>query len=160
MTPPFEITSSAAGLLSQRDARTLRLDAGDPEAKREELRRYFHATFDQPLPAGTMAYRSRDLGWPTAGSVASGWAGAPGFAFGKVLVDSAGNRGVLHHKAVDIASDNRLLRNVPWTSSHQFQSPCPAPTVTATLVHRAYPVELASERGWTLTDTVLKEEVQ
>lgn len=46
MTPPFEITSSAAGLLSQRDARTLRLDAGDPEAKREELRRYFHATFD------------------------------------------------------------------------------------------------------------------
>jgi len=32
--------------LALRDTRTLVLNTGDPEAKREEIRRYFHATFD------------------------------------------------------------------------------------------------------------------
>ena len=37
-------------------------------------------------------------------------AGKPGYAFSKVLVDSAGNRHVPHYKAVDMASDNRIPR--------------------------------------------------
>jgi len=117
-------------------------------------------TFDQPLPAGDVAYLVRDGGWPADGAPAFGWAGAPGFAFGKVLLDASGRRGVPHHAAVDVASDNRLPRNAGWTSTHTFDSGCNQPTVTAALIHRAYPLALARERGWTLTDSVMVEVVQ
>ncbi len=117
-------------------------------------------TFDQPLPPGDVAHRVRDGGWPVDGGPASGWAGAPGFAFGKVLVDADGRRLVPHHRAVDVASDNRLPRITPVDTTHIFDSPCPQPTVTAALIHRAYPLQLALERGWTLTDLVMLEVVQ
>ncbi len=83
-------------------------------------------------------------------------AGASGFGFARVTVDADGQRMVPHHLAVDIASDNRLLATQSWTSTHLFDvSGCEQPQAEATLIHRAYPVELAAEQGWEIRDTVM-----
>ncbi len=103
------------------------------------------ATFDAPLPAGDVAH----LGDERAR------AGAPGFAFARVLVGPEGGRMVPHHRAVDVASDNRILPGRSWSSSHTFASPCAEPTVSATLLHRPYPVSLERERGWVDRDQVM-----
>jgi hypothetical protein len=113
--------------------------------------------FDVSLPDGDVAY----LGWPAAlpedGDEARPVAGAPGFAFARVLVGADGTRMVPHHLAVDVASDNRLLPQASWTSQHQFAADCTEPEVRAVLVHRAWPVSLATERGWPLTESVMAE---
>ena len=114
-------------------------------------------TLDQPLPVGDVAYRVSPGAWPVDGAVASGWAGAPGFAFARVLADEDGRRMVPHFAATDVVSDNRLLPQESWTSTHRFTSPCPDPVVTAVLVHRAYPLDMAAQKGWTLTDSVMVE---
>jgi hypothetical protein len=56
-----------------------------------------------------------------------------------------------------VASDNRLLPQASWTSRHQFAANCAEPEVRAVLVHRAWPVSLATERGWPLTESVMAE---
>ena len=104
-------------------------------------------TFDVPLPIGDVAYR---------GST-SAVAGAPGFAFARVLADEDGGRMVPHHRAVDIVSDNRILPQQEWTSTHEFATSCEDPIVEAILVHRAYPIELAAERGWVNAEQVMVE---
>ncbi len=103
-------------------------------------------TFDAPLPAGDVVYRTSD----------QGFAGLPGSTFARVLVGADGARGVPHFLAVDVASDNRLLPNQGWTSTHRFAA-CAAPEIHATLLHRDYPLALARERGWTVTDRVMVE---
>jgi len=117
-------------------------------------------TLDQPLPAGDIAYRAPGGPWPVDGAVASGWAGSPGFAFARVVTDRNGRRMVPHHAAVDVASDNRILPQQTWTSTHQFTSPCPDPEVSAVLLHRAWPLEMARVKGWSLTDSVMAEAVR
>jgi hypothetical protein len=102
-------------------------------------------TLDSALPLGDVAYRVRD----------AAYAGAPGFAFARVLVGADGARMVPHFLAVDVASDNRLLPTAAWTSTHEFASACAAPTVRATLLHRDYPYALATARGWAITDQVM-----
>ncbi len=107
-------------------------------------------TFDRPLPEGDVAYR-------VAGTDDLAAAGAPGFAFARVLVGADGARMVPHHAAVDVASDNRLLPQASWTSEHRFAATCAEPKVRALLVHRAYPYALARERGFSLVDSVMAD---
>ena len=105
-------------------------------------------TLSTPLPAGDRAYLARG----------DALAGEPGFAFARVLVGADGERMVPHFDAVDVASDNRLLPQASWTSTHTFAAAtCAAPTVRATLLHRNYPWRLAAERGWALVDLVMAE---
>jgi hypothetical protein len=114
-------------------------------------------TLDRALPAGDVAYLVAGDSWPSDGSMAADQAGAPGFAFARVMVDAGGNRMVPHHRAVDVSSDNRLMPQAEWTSTHTFASTCEAPIVSAILVHRAYPPPLARERSWELKDSVMGE---
>ncbi len=115
-------------------------------------------TTDAPLPDGDVAYRVDGVsGLPDEGDALGTWAGAPGFAFARVLTDAAGTRNVPHFLAVDVVSDNRLPPTEQWTSQHRFASPCTDPAVHAKLVYRAYPVELARERGWAAVEQVMAE---
>jgi hypothetical protein len=120
------------------------------------------ATFDAPLPEGDEAWLGEAATWPVDGDAARAVAGAPGFAFARVLADGDGRRMVPHFLAVDVVSDNRLLPQGEWTSEHRFDASegaggCVDPTVRAVLVHRAYPLPLARERGWALNDSVMVE---
>jgi hypothetical protein len=113
------------------------------------------ATFDRALPSGDVAYRVRGTALPGEGDMVTTRAGAPGFAFARVLVGADGERMVPHFLAVDVASDNRLLPNSAWTASHRFAATCSDPTVSAVVVQRAYPPGLATERAWTQTELLL-----
>jgi hypothetical protein len=113
---------------------------------------------DVPLPVGDLALRGRpDYFASNDPLTAAAVAGAPGFAFARVLADDAGELMVPHHRAVDVISDNRILPQQEWSSTHVFASACADPIVDAVLVHRAYPVKLADERGWTNTQQVMVE---
>ncbi|KIG17271.1 hypothetical protein DB30_03454 [Enhygromyxa salina] len=114
--------------------------------------------FDAPLPAGDVAYRGRE-GYFEAGAplAAAAVAGAPGFGFARVLADEAGAQMVPHHRAVDVVSDNRIMPQQEWTSTHVFSASCQDPVVDAVLVHRAYPVALVRERGWDDAQQVMVE---
>lgn len=115
-------------------------------------------TTDRSIPAGDVAYRvDATPALPTDGDPAGTWAGAPGFAFARVMVDADGNRNVPHFKAIDVVSDNRLPPQASWRSEHRFSATCAEPTVQAQLVYRAYPVQLARERGWTAIEQVMAE---
>lgn len=115
-------------------------------------------TTEPALFAGDVAYRvDPSGGLPQEGDPAGTWAGAPGFAFARVMVAADGRRNVPHFLAVDVASDNRLPPQASWTSHHTFASPCAEPTVHAQLVYRSFPVALARERGWASTEQVMAE---
>jgi hypothetical protein len=105
-------------------------------------------TLDGPLPEGAVAYR-------VPGQDTADLAGAPGFGFAKVLVGPNGRRMVPHFLAVDIASDNRLLQGNAWTTTHLFEATCDQPTVRARLLYRPYPLDLARERLWEVSERVL-----
>ena len=65
---------------------------------------------------------------------------------------------VPHFLATDVVSDNRLLPQTSWTSTHRFQTTCGADArVTGTLLYRAYPLALARERRWELQEHVMTE---
>jgi len=117
-------------------------------------------TTDPPIPAGDVAYRVEAAPFPTADAPSASAAGAPGFAFARVLAGADGRTMVPHFLATDVVSDNRILPGAVWTSEHRFASPCAEPEVHAVLVHRAYPPALARERGWTLTESVAAEETE
>lgn len=112
---------------------------------------------DQALPEGELAWRVSAPGLPEEGEAARAWAGAPGMAFARLMVGAQGQRNVPHFMAVDIASDNRILPGESFSSEHRFQGGCEAPTVRALLLHRAFPLELASERGWPLSESIMAE---
>ena len=115
-------------------------------------------TTDAPIPDGDVAYRVEAWsGLRSEGQTATTLAGAPGFAFARVMADADGARNVPHFRAVDVVSDNRLPPQASWTSQHRFASPCADPTVQAQLVYRAYPVLLARERGWENPEKVMAE---
>ena len=114
-------------------------------------------TLDAPLPAGAVAYRVDGAGIPEEDAAAVGFAGAAGFGFARVLTGPDGARMVPHFLAVDVASDNRLLPQTGWTSTHRFSADCDSPTVTAALLYRPWPLPLAAERGWSMTETIMAE---
>ena len=107
--------------------------------------------FDRPLPGGDVAYRTRP------GASHDAMAGAPGFGFARVMVGVDGEQMVPHFAAVDVVSDNRLMPQQAWTSTHIFEATCDAPEVQATLLYRPYPLGLAQERGWRFEDTIMAE---
>lgn len=114
-------------------------------------------TLDRALPAGDVAYLGEGGALPADGDAATARAGAPGFTFARVLVGPDGERMVPHFLAVDVASDNRLLPQGESVTEHRFAATCEDPEVHAVLVHRAYPLPLARERGWTVTETMMDE---
>lgn len=118
------------------------------------------AVFDGPLPEGDVAYRGEAGDFPAEGRAVSARAGAPGFAFARVLVGADGRRSVPHFLAVDVASDNRLLPQRSFTTQHRFAASCAEPVVHAVLTHRAYPLGLARERGWENLESVMAEVTQ
>lgn len=114
--------------------------------------------FDAPLPAGDVAYRGRASYFEATDPLATAAvAGAPGFGFARVLADAEGELMVPHHRAVDVVSDNRLLPEQEWTSTHSFDASCADPTVDAALVYRPYPEQLVRERGWDASQQVMAE---
>lgn len=104
-------------------------------------------TLDRPLPTGDRVRLGRG----------QALAGAPGWAFARVLVDADGREMVPHFLAVDVTRDNRLLPGAAWTSVHRFAPDCADPEVRATLLHRDRPWALAAQRGWTVTDQGMAE---
>ena len=86
-------------------------------------------------------------------------AGAPGYAYARVMVDATGARFSPHYRATDIASDNRLPPGVETLTHHAFAIPnaCPSVTVTATLLYRPLPYDLSTERSWNARDYVILE---
>jgi hypothetical protein len=114
-------------------------------------------SFDAPLPAGDVAYRVDGAGLPANGAAGSAWAGAPGFGFARVMTAADGRRMVPHFLAADIASDNRILPQQSVTTEHRFATMCANPSIVAVLLHRAYPLELARERGWKLIEQVIAD---
>jgi len=84
-------------------------------------------------------------------------AGKAGYAFSKVLVDSAGGRHVPHYKAVDMVSDNRIPPGGRALTTHHFSLPdtCGTPTVTARVFYRPHPLSLAVTRGWDSKDYLI-----
>lgn len=85
------------------------------------------------------------------------YAGRPGTAFSKVLLDASGTRHVPHYRAVDIASDNRIAPGTHMVSSYRFEigAGCDRGTVEATVVYRPLPLSLADPRGWLASDYVI-----
>jgi hypothetical protein len=94
---------------------------------------------------------------PEDGAPSLALAGRAGHVFSRVLVDPAGERSVPHHRAIDMASDNRLPPFTKVTTSHAFALPagCSAAAVTATVLYRPIPLALARERGWEARDWVV-----
>jgi len=105
-------------------------------------------TWDGPVPVGDVAYLTRSD---------TDFAGLPGAAFARVLVGPDGARMVPHHRAVDVASDNRLLAQQRWTSTHAFAATCEGPRVEARLLHLDVPAALARQKGWERTARVMVE---
>jgi hypothetical protein len=104
-----------------------------------------------PAQDGDIVYLGAPLAAaPADGQPAAAFAGAAGYTFAKVLVDPAGARHAPQHRAVDIASDNRIAPGSVAVTSHGFAIPagCSATAnVTATLLYRPVPLALAKERG-------------
>ena len=117
------------------------------------------ATFDEALPEGERAWLVRDAGGlPAEGDAPVDLAGRPGFGFARVMVGPDGARMVPHFLAVDVVSDNRLLPAQSHQSAHRFEGCSAEDTeVAARLVYRRLPADLASERGWELSDLVMQE---
>ncbi len=83
-------------------------------------------------------------------------AGAPGWLYAKVYVDSDGNRGVPHYRAVGMASDNRIAPEATGTSTVWFPAPESGDlTVVARLVYRRYAAAVAVVYGWDVKDSEL-----
>ncbi len=94
---------------------------------------------------------------PIDGAGTSAFAGASGYTFAKTLTDPDGNRHVHHYRGVDIVSDNRISPQSSATTTHQFGVPmgCTAGKVTATLLYRPVPLQMAQLRGWAAKDWVV-----
>lgn len=112
-------------------------------------------TLDQALPPGDVAYRIAG-DWPVHDAGADSLAGLPGFGWARVLVDADGVRMAPHHRAIDVASDNRIGPAQHAVTEHTFETTCDDPLVEAVLIHRAYAPDAAAELGVSLTDSVMQ----
>ncbi len=107
---------------------------------------------DLPLPSGSWAYLIRE----SRGT----WAGAPGFAFARILEDAQGKAMVPHFRAIDVVADNRLMPGQSFETIHRFRSSCSNPRVRARVYYRAYPWWLAEERGWSNPHELMTESIR
>jgi hypothetical protein len=111
-----------------------------------------------PLQAADVVYLGDAASGPTADDSASlALAGAPGYAFARVLVDADGTRQAPHHRALDIASDNRIPPGQAVQTTHRFavDPTCTDVTVRAEVLYRPHPLALAAERAWDARDYVI-----
>lgn len=106
-------------------------------------------TLDDELPAGDVLILVRNS--------EEEFAGSPGFAFARIMTDADGRRAVPHFVANDIASDNRLLPQESYTTTHVFNAACDDPVIHAQLLYRPYPLSLSRERGWPIEDRVMTQ---
>jgi hypothetical protein len=107
---------------------------------------------------GDLVYLGDALAGPIAdGDGSRALAGRAGYTFARVLVDATGARSVPHYRGVDMASDNRIGPKASATTTHAFSiaAGCSSAKVTATLVYRRTPVDLARQRGWESQDFVV-----
>ncbi len=111
---------------------------------------------DGPLPDGDRYLLVRP-GLIEDGSPPSTLAGASGFVWARVLVGADGRLAVPHFAAVDVVRDNRLMPGASVTTEHRFVAGCVAPVVSAKLVYRPFPKDLADQRGWAVVDRVIAE---
>ncbi len=88
------------------------------------------------------------------GAVSRHLAGAAGYTFSRVLTDAGGERSVPHYKATDMVSDNRIGPGENALTSHAFHLPsgCGNVDVTATVMYRPHPLNLAVLRDWAAID--------
>jgi hypothetical protein len=109
------------------------------------------------VAAGDVVYLGDPATTLTDGQASRQLAGAAGYTFAKVLLDAAAVRGVPHHRAIDIASDNRIPPGDKAITSHRFAMPpsCTSATVRATVLYRPLPTALASLRGWQAKDYII-----
>jgi hypothetical protein len=86
-------------------------------------------------------------------------AGAPGLVFARVLLDGEGARHVPHHRALDVARDNRIRPQEDAVTSHTFPLPpgCAEGSVTARLFYRPRPLVEARRRGWEAVDYLIAQ---
>jgi hypothetical protein len=117
-----------------------------------------NVVLERALPRGDVAYLGEPVRWTNG--AAKALAGAPGFAFARVLQDKDGNINVPSTRARDIVSDNRILPQQSFTSNHQFAATCASPKVHATLFYRSFPVSWIRERQWNRDDIVMLEVTQ
>jgi hypothetical protein len=110
------------------------------------------------LQAGDVVYLGEAEIWPPVdGAVAPALAGSIGYSFARTLVDPLGQRGVPHYRAIDMVSDNRIGPQSKALTKHAFTIPagCASATVTAVVVYRPIPLNLARQRGWDARDHVI-----
>lgn len=110
-----------------------------------------------PVTPGDQVFAGDPWAGAVEGQPSVHLAGAPGYAFAKVLVDPSGERHVPHYRAVDIASDNRIGPGDSARTAHRFELPlgCSDVEARATLLYRPVPLALATERGWDASDHVI-----
>ncbi|MFO0760486.1 MAG: multiheme c-type cytochrome [Byssovorax sp.] len=119
-------------------------------------------TLDHPLPVelGDQLYLGEGLMFPPAdGANSAALAGLAGHSFARTLLDPQGHRGVFHHRAVDMQSDNRIGPGAEANTQHQFPivPGCASATVSAALIYRPVPLQLARERGISAQDYVISQ---
>jgi hypothetical protein len=116
-------------------------------------------TLSAPLGTqpGDVLYLGDAFGTPSDGQSALALAGAPGNVFARVMVDQGGARNVLHHRAIDIASDNRIPPGKAAFSNHTFTLPngCSDATVRVWALYRPLPIAEAALRGWPSQDHLI-----
>jgi len=108
-----------------------------------------------PLETGDLIYLGELLA-TEEGQPSRALAGVPGLAFARVLVDPQGRRQAPHHRAVDVARDNRILPTKPHGSTHRFALSPSCDTggvvVRARLLYRPRPLHESTLRGWDARD--------
>ncbi|MED5372542.1 MAG: hypothetical protein VX899_16120 [Myxococcota bacterium] len=82
-------------------------------------------------------------------------AGTPGVSFQRLLVDADGTPMVPHHAAVDLLADNRIAPSASVTQSWTLPECAGTLQVDAQLLHRDTAWDLAAEKGWSVTDTLM-----
>ncbi len=104
---------------------------------------------DAPLPEGNLAYRIKPDALQSAG--------APGFAFARVLNAPESEHMVFHTSATTIVSDNRLPPQAEYTTTHDFAADCPAPEFRVRLMYRPYAPRIAQDKSWPAIDILMDE---
>lgn len=117
-------------------------------------------TLSQPLPKARADYAMLVEETRFGAGPPQNLAGAPGFAFARVMADKNGNLNVPTFRANDIRSDNRIMPQESWTSTHKFRATCSDPKVRALLLYRSFPPEWIRERRWKRDDVVMAEEIR
>ena len=86
-----------------------------------------------------------------------GLAGQIGQSFAKILVDDQGTQQVPHYRATDIIRDNRIPpgSNVVLNHTFELSEGCSTGTITAKMVYRPLPINVAKEYGWDTTDYII-----